>query len=420
MTMTLPPRTPDADELGLVPPTNAAGVLANAASLLPLIAAEADAIEEAARLTPRAAAAMRAAGVFEMGFPESRGGLEMTLAQQVEVVALVAAVDASAAWNVGVLNAGGVYAGRLGDAAYAELYPTRDRPTSGSFHPRGRAERVDGGYLVSGRWDWGSGSYLAEHVVGGCMVFDGDEPVIAADGKQMHLGIWLPKDAIVVADNWQTLGLRGSGSTSYSIDEPAFAPADHTFDREASYDPDADPLNKTPKLCHFALGGVVLGVARHLVRLAGEALRTKSATGGAAAIDGALLQALGEAMGEVDFAYGGMRAVAAATDEIIFGSGVLTPLHEARMTAANAVAAGALRRVLPLCAELVGARYILDVNPVQRVLRDAYGALAHAGTARTHLRAEAVAALGDASVGFTLPDDPLDQVERFGVTAELP
>ncbi len=137
------------------------------------------------------------------------------------------------------------------------------------------------------------------------MVFDGDEPVIAPDGKQMHLGIWLPKDAIVVADNWQTLGLRGSGSTSYSIDEPAFAPADHAFDREASYDPDADPLNKTPKLCHFALGGVVLGVARHLVRLAGEALRTKAATGGAAAVDGALLQALGEAMGEVDFATAG-------------------------------------------------------------------------------------------------------------------
>ena len=68
-----------------------------------------------------------------------------------------------------------------------------------------------------------------------------------------------------------------------------------------------------------------------------------------------------------------------------------------------------LRRVLPLCTELVGARYILDVNPVQRVLRDAYGALAHAGTARTHLRAQAVAALGDAALGFTLPDDPLDQ-----------
>ena len=123
-------------------------------------------------------------------------------------------------------------------------------------------------------------------------------------------------------------------------------------------------------------------------------------------------------MGEVDFAYADARR-RRGTDEIIFGSGVLAPLHEARMTAANAVAAGALRRVRPLCTELIGARYILDVDPVQRVLRDAYGALAHAGTARTHLRVEAVAALGDASLGHPARR-PLDQVERFGVTAELP
>jgi alkylation response protein AidB-like acyl-CoA dehydrogenase len=307
-----------------------------------------------------------------------------------------------------------MYAGRLPDAAYEELYPTRDRPTSGSFHPRGRAERVDGGFLVSGRWDWGSGSYTAHHVVGGCMVFDGDEPVMAANGKQMHLGIWLPKGAVVPADNWQTLGLRGSGSTSYSIEVPAFVPATHSFDREAAYNPDADPLNKTPKICHFALGGVVLGVARRAVRLAGEALRAKATAGGVSAVDPALRQALGEAMGEVDFAYGGMRAVARATDEIIFGGGELLPLHEARMTAANAVAAGVLRRVLPLCTELVGARYILDTHPMQKVLRDGYGALAHAGTGRSHLGAQAAVALADLAGGFTLPDDPLDQVARFG------
>ena len=40
-----------------------------------------------------------------------------------------------------------------GEEAYEELYPTRDMPTSGSFHPRGRAVEVPGGYLVSGRWD---------------------------------------------------------------------------------------------------------------------------------------------------------------------------------------------------------------------------------------------------------------------------
>ena len=233
-------------------------MLSNANALLPLIAAEADDIEAGARLTPRAAAAMRAAGVFEMSFPASRGGLEMTLEQQVDIVALIAAVDASAAWHVGVLNAGGCYAGRLGDEAYAELYPTRDRPTSGSFHPRGRAERVDGGYLVSGRWDWGSGSYVADHVIGGCFAFEDDRPVLVDEDRHLLLGVWLPSEAIVSADNWHTLGLRGSGSTSYAIDTPVFVPERYTFDRDAPYDPHADPLNKSVKITHFTLGGVVL------------------------------------------------------------------------------------------------------------------------------------------------------------------
>lgn len=403
VTSTVPATKLALDPPGLRPPDTAEDVLANTRALLPLIAEEADAIERGARLSPAAESAMRAAGVFEMGFPSSRGGLEMTLAQQVEVVAEISSVDASAGWNVGVLNAGGYYAGRLGDAAYAELYPSRDRPTSGSFHPRGRAERVDGGFLVSGRWDWGSGSYTADHIVGGCLVVDGDgEPVLRADGGQEHFGIWLPSDAIVPLDNWQTLGVRGSGSTSYVIEEPAFVPAEHSFDREAPFDPDADPLNKTVKICHFALTGVSLGVARHLVRLAGEGVRAKGGR-----LDPVVAQNLGQAMGEVDMAYSGVREIARVTDEVIFRpGGQLTPLQEARMTAANAMSALTLRRVLDLCTELAGARYILDVNPINRVIRDALGALAHAGTRRAHLSAQADAAVAHLEGGFTLPDDP--------------
>ncbi|MGP2442692.1 acyl-CoA dehydrogenase family protein [Streptomyces sp. JW3] len=386
-------------------PDSPSAVIANTRALLPLIAEEADGIESAARLTPRAEAALRRAGVFQMGFPAFRGGLEMTLSQQVEVVATVAAVDASAGWNIGVLNAGGYYAGRLGDRAYAELYPTRDRPTSGSFHPRGRAQLTDGGFLVTGTWDWGSGSYSAEHIVGGALVFDGDRPALGPDGKQRHLGLWLPREAIEVAHNWQTLGVRGSGSTSYSLTTPAFVPADHSFDREAGYDHTKDPLNRSVKLSHFALTGVALGVARHLVNLTADTVRGRLGDGGADRLDTATAQLLGTALSEVDFAYAGVRETARITDDIIFSDDVLTPVHEDRMTAANAVAALSLRRVVDLCTELAGARYLLDVSPLQRVLRDAYGALAHAGTRRTHLGTLARTALTHPEPGLTVPDD---------------
>lgn len=388
-------------------PTSADAVMYNAHALAALITDEADAIERDAKLTDAAAAAMRRAGVFEMGFPASRGGLEMTLEQQVQVVAEIAAVDASAGWNVGVLNAGGFYAGRLAPETFADLYPTTDRPTSGSFHPRGQATQVDGGFMVSGHWDWGSGSYTADHVVGGCLVVDADgEPVPGSNGQQMLIGAWLPPDAIERLDNWQTLGVRGSGSTSYRITEPVFVPAAHTFDREAPFDPTADPLNKTVTACHYALTGVALGVARHAVNLAGEAVRGK---GSARGPDSATLQALGHAMAEVDFAYSGVREIARMTDEILFTEGaVMSPAETARMTAANAMAAEALRRVLPVCTELAGSRYIMDDHPLQRVLRDGYAALAHAGARPMLFALHAQAVIDEPARGFTVADDPAD------------
>jgi len=56
----------------------------------------------------------------------------------------------------------------------------------------------------------------------------------------------------------------------------------------------------------------------------------------------------------------------------------LDRVQTARMTAANTVAGDVLQRVLPICLDLVGARHVLDTHPMQRVVRDATTALAHA------------------------------------------
>jgi alkylation response protein AidB-like acyl-CoA dehydrogenase len=392
---------------GLRAPTSAEAVLANADALLDLVAAEAAAGDRDGRMTDTLARAMRDAGIFEMGFPRRRGGLEMTLADQVSVVARIARVDAGSAWNVGVLNATGYYAGRLGDDAYAELYPTRDLPTSGSFHPKGRADVTDGGYLVTGRWDWGSGSYVAEHIVGGALVFADDEPVIGPNGRQLILGLWLPREAIVHADNWQTLGVRGSGSSSYAIDEPVFVPAHHSFDREPLANPDADPLNKHVTLAFFGLTGVCMGLAQHVVDLALEAVRRRPTT------DTALLRIVGQAASEVDMMLAGILDVARRVDDVIFTPGaILDPVQESRLTVTNLMAGEALRRVVEISLEAYGSRHIFDDDPMQRVLRDVHGALAHIGSKRLHWGFLADAILANPDAAATLFDAPWEQTSR--------
>ncbi|MDO9395470.1 MAG: hypothetical protein Q7T71_02875, partial [Herbiconiux sp.] len=139
-------RTDDALLLAsLQSPTTTEAILANVAAILPVVDEEAAATSAQHHLTARMGEALRAAGVYRVGFAAHRGGPEMPLTAQTRLAELIATRDASIAWNAAILAATGFYAGRLGDEAFAELYPELDLPTCGSFHPRGRADVVEGG-----------------------------------------------------------------------------------------------------------------------------------------------------------------------------------------------------------------------------------------------------------------------------------
>lgn len=392
------------------PPVSREAILANTLAVLPVVEQEAAECDRIGRLTATMAQTLRAAGLFDMAYRADRGGLELSLVDQVAVVAAVSRVDAGIGWNIGVLNASGYYAGRLGEKAYAELYPTY-RPTSGSFHPRGRAEVTEDGYLVSGRWDWGSGSYVADHIIGGCFVYDRGEPVLGPTGAPLVLGVWLPRDAVRHLDNWQTLGVRGSGSSSYVIQTPVFVPAEHTFDREAVPSADRNPLNKHVTTAFFPLTGVCMGLARHLLDIAVQAQRTKAGERGAAGVDPVSKLLLGQVITEVDTMEAAIAEIAAEADRVLFTPGrVMDPALEARLTATNATASLVLERILPLCQDLAGAQYLFNHHPMERVIRDVASAKAHAGAKRTQMA-------GVANAAIDHPEAALTVFEQFWKTA---
>lgn len=372
------------DATALLPPVDAAAVLANARALLPLVEQEGAAAEQAGHLTPTLNDAFRRAGLFEMGFPARHGGPELTLQEQTRVVATIAAKDAGIAWNVAVLAATGFYAARLGDDAYAELYPNRDQPTCGSFWPRGRADKVDGGYLVEGTWDWGSGIYSADRIIGGCAVFEDGMPVIGPNSRQLVLGLWLPTEAVQLADNWNALGLRSSGSTSYGVPPGTFVPSSHCFDRYAAPDPSADPLNRHVELVFFSLVGVTLGLAEHSFDVCVAALRERMGGSSSQSLDSATRRGIGELAATVDAMRSHAYAAARATDEAIFDEKrVLTTLELARHQSTLAMAATLMRRVLEVATDLVGSRYVFERHPMEKIIRDANTAFAHISSKRS-------------------------------------
>lgn len=369
--------TSELDEIiaGLEPPTDGPAVLRNVEKVLPLIADEASECERIGHLTDTLRDVLVASGVFRAGFAKRRGGPELTLVEQTRMVELVARVDAGVAWNVAVLAATGFYAGRLPAEGYAELYPHFDLPTAGSFHPRGRAEVVDGGYRITGTWSFGSGIHSAVYVLGGSAVFENGEPVRKEDGSQLIIGAWFRTDEVEILDDWHVIGLKASGSSGYRVTDH-FVPSEHTFDRYFEPDPHAEPLNKLVDLPFYSMAGIAVGISQHAVDLATQGLRKRPAVGERqCAILGEAECLLRAARATV---YTGVERI----DQAVFTDGRLPTASE--MARGDApVATELARRIVDLCAELVGSRLVYESFPMEKIVRDLVGLTAHISTSRS-------------------------------------
>jgi alkylation response protein AidB-like acyl-CoA dehydrogenase len=366
------PEPPATDDHDFVAITSVADVIENARRLLPIVADEAAESERIGRMTDRMALAMRASGILEMAFPAHRGGIEAPLAIQTEVVEMIATVDAGIAWNVGVLAATGFYAGRLGDEAYAELYPTRDAPTAGCFWPRGRANVVDGGYLVTGRWATGSGMLSSPYVLGGAEVYRDGEQVRRPDGSPDVIGVWLRTDEVEIFDDWHVIGIRASGSNGYAVRE-AFIPTDHTFDRNYAAGTYLGPLERLPELPFVSLSGLPVGIAQHAVDLAAAHLVTMRERGRVP--DARMLGLLGEAESLVRAARAVVLEGARRIDSIIFNEGTPTPFEAIRGD--GPLATEFAQRVVRILSDIVGSQFVYERHPYEKLARDLFPVAVH-------------------------------------------
>ncbi len=208
---------------------DAPAILAGARRIAPLLREQAAEVETARRLTTPVVEALRSIGVFRMSMPRAWGGSEVDLLEQVEILEVLSAADASAGWCAMIGADSGYYGAALSDADARELFPRLDSITAGWVIPAGTLEITDGGYRLSGRWSFGSGCTHADVMIGGAVLTEGGVPLRGPDGRPQWRVALLPAAEFEVHDTWRTTGLCGSGSNDYSIDG-AFVPAGHTFE----------------------------------------------------------------------------------------------------------------------------------------------------------------------------------------------
>ena len=268
--------------------------VARARDLARLIAAEADAIERGRRLTEPVVEELHRARLFRMFYPRSVGGDEVEPAVYIDAVGELARADGSVGWCVSIANSTGLFAPYLEpEAARTVFGPPRATCAWGPPNDcRGIA--VPGGYRVTGRWDFASGCRHASWMGAHGTVVEPDGSLRLNNFGRPTLRTWLfPVEQARLLDNWDPIGLRGTASESYTV-EDLFVPEEFTGTRE---DPtlrrEPGPLYAFPQQTLYSVGiaSVALGIARGMLDAFIDLALRKTPRGTGRLADNAVIQA---------------------------------------------------------------------------------------------------------------------------------
>jgi alkylation response protein AidB-like acyl-CoA dehydrogenase len=257
---------------GATVPNTAEDILAAVRAIAPELRERSVEIEQNRRLPADVVELLRGAGVFRMGFAKEFGGADLTSVEQTRVIEALAYADTSVGWCGMIGMDSGLYSAYLSPSAVREMFPNPDMITGGLINPNGRAERVPGGYRLSGHWNLGSGVTHADWVSAGAFTYTDGEQDHNEQGHPNWRVLLVRPEEVKVIDTWNSTGLAGSGSVDYEIDE-VFVPEEHTF----SF---GRPLSRTgplaaPDALMRKMPGVPLGVARAALDHVREVARTK-------------------------------------------------------------------------------------------------------------------------------------------------
>jgi alkylation response protein AidB-like acyl-CoA dehydrogenase len=206
--------------------------------LLPLIEAKASEAERLGYLTDDVVAALRASGIYTMLYPKEVGGAELLPFDAMTIVERLSHAHASVGWCTLVNNMeGATMAIYIEDEGIKKVFGDGvDITIAGNGVPRGFARPVEGGFMIRGRWAYGSAIYHAEWIHSGCFVTDpdGKDMVILPNGQPKIVITHHPRSTVKLLGNWDVLGLRATGSFDYTLSEgeELFVPTPMTYDFE--------------------------------------------------------------------------------------------------------------------------------------------------------------------------------------------
>jgi alkylation response protein AidB-like acyl-CoA dehydrogenase len=355
--------------------------LARARALGPVIAEAVPRIEASRELPPDLVDALHDAGLYRMLFPRTLGGQELPLPVYLQVIEEIAKHDASTAWCVAQSSVCSTITTCLDHAVAWEMFG-RDPRAVLNWGPQGRTAKAiaaDAGYRLTGRWPFASGSRHANWMAAHCAVYepDGETRRNDAEGNPVDRTFIFPRASAEIIDNWYVMGLKGTGSDSYAVND-LFVPEERSmtvFGRNPAERRVHGPiyLFTVHQLFGASFAAVALGIVRSALDAFVELAKTKvpAPTGGSTVLrDNAVVQSqVGVAQTQLASARVFLlHALEEVWDEAVNGAVSLDKRVQLRMAESHATQTA--KQVMDIAYHGAGATAIFESNPFERRFRD--------------------------------------------------
>lgn len=352
-----------------------AGVLAGLRAQHEAISARSADIEMARRLPGDIAESLARIGAFKLCVPRSIGGVEATVLELMAAIEEMAEADGATGWCLMIGATSGITAAYLAPEFARTIHGDPMTITGGIFAPRGKAVRNGDGYLVSGTWQWASGSSHCRWMKGGCIVYENGKPRMIRDGVPDVRTMYFPRDQIRLHDNWFSSGLCGSGSCDMTV-ENLQVPEGHTLSMTADKPYSDGPLYRFPLFGLLAMGcaAVALGIGRGAIEDIRELAGAKTPTLSRRTLaERAQVQAdIARAEAQLASARAWLRdEIGQAWDAASRGDTIPLP-RRAALRLASTHAVDAAVRATDICYTLGGGTSVYRDSPLQRRFRDVH------------------------------------------------
>jgi 3-hydroxy-9,10-secoandrosta-1,3,5(10)-triene-9,17-dione monooxygenase len=378
------------------------GLLERIAALRPILEKNADQTEADRRVVEENITLLKEAGAFKVMVPARYGGWQSDIRTKLEVSREIAKGCGSTAWVTALMNVCSFFTGLMNEQAQDDVWGNNpEARVAGVFNPTATTRKVDGGIVVTGAWNWASGSYHADWSFLGV-------PIMSDEGEFLYPAMALiPNSELTIEDTWFTSGMRGTGSNTVHADE-VFVPDHHlhwvpgllTHEYATPFKDEALYRSAFIPVAALILVGPQLGLAQAALDYVIEKGHKRGIAYSEYELqrDAPTFQlAIAKAATLVDTAHLFAYRAAADIDDAAKADRTMTYAERARVRNDTGVAAESAREAIRVLCSAHGASSFSESSPMQRMWRDSEIASRHA------VVAPEISALiyGRALMGFT-------------------